>query len=562
MADLTSIDPYSWQTIEPHYTALLAEPLTAETVGGWLARWSDLEAIMLEAQAAAFRAKTEDTTDTEAEQRYQQLVTVIKPSAEAVNQRLKQKLLRVEGLDQQPEYGELLRRLRSEADLFRAANLPLLAEEQSRAGNFYTITGAMCVVLDGEEVPLPQAEALLVDPDRDRREQAWRAVAARRLHDRAALSALFLELVALRRRIAANADCTDYRAYSWRRLRRFDYTPQDVQRLHDAIEAEIVPLAARMAERRRRQLGLEMLRPWDVRMADPGRPALQPFTTADELEQGVARILTRIDPQFGAEFRRMGNGFLDLGSRKGKAQMGYQSFFPRSKMPYIFMNAVGTHLDVLILLHEAGHALHARAASANQPLIWYVVDMPEEFNEVASQALELLATPYLTVEEGGFYSAEDARRALHEELEIIVSHLRNSVVKDVFQHWVYTEAAPDVTPAELDARFRELHQRFFPEEDWSGLEQERGMRWQIGPHIIALPFYMIEYTLARLGGLQIWRNALEDQQAAIGRYRAALKLGSSRPVPELYRAAGAELAFDRASVAELAKLVAVQLELD
>ncbi len=562
MADFTSTDPYTWEAVEQQYSALLAEPLTLEKVADWLVRWSDLEAIMVEAEAASFRAKTENTTDAEAEQRYQHLMTAIKPKVEAANQQLKQKLLRVEQLDSQPEYHELLRRLRSEADLFREANLPLQAEEQARSSNFYPISGAMSVILDDQELTIPKAEQRLLDPDRDRREQAWRAVAARRLRDRDTLSALYLELLALRRQIAANADCPDYRAYSWRRLKRFDYTPQDSQRLHAAIEAEIVPLAVRMAERRREQLGVDTLRPWDTRVDDPGRPPLQPFSTADELEQGVTRILTRIDPELGEQFRRMGNGFLDLGSRKGKALLCYQNFFPRSNMPYIFMNAVGTHLDVLILLHEAGHALHAIAASANQSLIWYIVDMPEEFNEVASQALELLATPYLTVEEGGFYSAEDARRALHEELEIVVSHLRNSVVKDAFQHWVYTEASPDITPDELDTQFRELHQRFFPEEDWSGLERERGMRWQIGPHIIAMPFYMIEYTLARLGALQIWRNALEDQQAALRQYRAALSLGCSRPVAELYRTAGARLAFDRETVAELAKLIAVQLGLN
>ncbi|HEX6291108.1 MAG TPA: M3 family oligoendopeptidase [Herpetosiphonaceae bacterium] len=562
MADLTSIDPYNWQTIEPFYSALLAEPLAAETIAGWLARWSDLEAIIVEAQAAAFRAKTENTADAVAEQRYQHLTTAIEPRVLAANQQLKHKLLGVEQLDRQPEYQQLLRRLKSEADLFREANLPLLAEEQARSGSFYTITGAMGVVLDGQELTIPKAEQRLLDPNRDRREQAWRAIAARRLRDRDELSALYRELLALRRKIAANADCLDYRAYAWRKLRRFDYTPEDSLRLHAAIEAEIVPLAARMAERRRRRLGLDTLRPWDTRVDDPDRPPLRPFSTADELEQGVARILTRIDPEFGEAFRRMSNGFLDLGARQGKALMGYQNFFARARMPYIFMNAVGTHLDVMILLHEAGHALHALAASANQSLIWYIVDTPEEFNEVASQALELLATPYLTVEEGGFYSAEDARRALHEELDIVVSSLRNIVAKDAFQHWVYTEASPGVTPDELDARYRELQQRFFPEEDWSGLERERGMRWQIGPHIIALPFYSIEYTLARLGALQIWRNALDDERAAIRQYRAALSLGSSRPVPELYRTAGARLAFDRETVADLAGLIAAQLELD
>lgn len=562
MIDDPAIDELGWTTLEPRYAALLAEPVTAATAGDWLARWSDLESLLIEAQAAAFRAKTENTADAAAEQRYHDLITVIKPSAEAASQQLKHKLLRIDGLDEQPAYRELLRRLQREADLFRAANLPLLAEEQTRAGRCYAISGAMSVTLDGQQQTLPEAEQRLLDPDRDRREQAWRAVAARRLRDRDALSALLLELLALRRRIAANADCVDYRDYSWRRLKRFDYTPQDSQQLHAAIEAEIVPLAARMAERRQRRLGLNTLRPWDLRVDDSGRPPLQPFRSAAELEAGVTRILTQLDPALGAAFRRLSAGFLDLGSRPGKAVMAYQSFFARARMPYIFMNAVGTHLDVLILLHEAGHALHALAASAAQPLIWYIVDSPEEFNEVASQALELLATPYLTVEQGGFYGAEDARRALHEELDIVVGHLRSSVVKDAFQHWLYSQAAPDVTPDELDEHYRALHQRFFPEEDWRGLERERGMRWQIGPHVIAMPFYTIEYTLARLGALQVWRNALEDQPAALQRFRAALSLGSSRPLPELYQTAGARLAFDRPTVAELARLIAAQLELD
>ncbi|HEY0607845.1 MAG TPA: M3 family oligoendopeptidase [Herpetosiphonaceae bacterium] len=562
MADLASIDPLSWQELEPHYSALLAEPLTAETAAGWLQRWSDLETLFVEAISATFRAKTEHTADAEAEQRYQHLITVIQPEIEATNQQLKQKLLSTDYLDAQPEYHELLRLLRSEAALFRAANLPLQAEEQARSSGYYTITGAQTVTLDGQELTIPQAEQRLLDPDRDRREQAWRAIAERRRQDRVALSELFLELIALRRRIAANADCADYRDYSWRRLKRFDYTPQDSQALHDAIEAEIVPLAARMAERRRRQLGVATIRPWDTRVDYAGRPPLRPFTTADELEAGVARMLAQTDPELGAQFERMRNGFLDLRSRKDKAVMGYQTFFPRLRMPYIFMNAVGTQLDIQVLLHEAGHAFHALAASAHQSLIWYIVDSPIEFRELASQAMELLAIPYYSREQGGFYSAEDARRALHEQLDLIVASLRNISANDAFQHWVYAEASPDVTPDELDARYRQLQQRFFPEEDWSGLDRERGMRWQIGPHAITLPFYMIEYVISRLGSLQVWRQALTDQTAALRQYRAALALGGSRPLPELYSTAGARMAFDRETIADLARLLETQLELD
>ena len=562
MTDVQTIDPYDWRTIEPSYSALLLEPLAPDQVPGWLLRWSDLERVIAEAQAAAFRAKNEDTSDVEAERRYQHLLKAIQPEAEQARQALKRRLLGVEHFEPQTEQHELLRRLQSETELFRETNVALQAEEQARAGAYFTITGTMTVTIDGDVLSVPQAEQRLLDPQRRTREDAWRAITAARMQARDALSALFLEMLPLRRQIARNADCADYRSYRWHELKRFDYTPEDTLALHAAIEKEIVPLAVRLVERRRTQLGVATLRPWDKRVDPLGRPPLHPFSTADELAAGVTRILSHVDPEFGDLLRRMGDGFLDLESRKDKALLGYQDFFPRSGMPYIFMNAAGSHLDVVILLHEAGHACHTFAANATQRLLWNIVDVPMEFNEVASQAMELLATPYLGATEDGFYTPEDARRAIDEQLDVVVGRLRGTVMSDTFQHWVYTEAPPDVTAAALDAKYAELHRHFFPEEDWSGLEAERGMQWQISPHIIALPFYMIEYTIAQLGALQIWRNALQDQRAAIRQYRAALALGGTRSLSELYHTAGARLTFDRASVAGLARLIATQLEIE
>lgn len=130
---------------------------------------------------------------------------------------------------------------------------------------------------------------------------------------------------------------------------------------------------------------------------------------------------------------------------------------------------------------------------------------------------------------------------------MVVARLLGTVVGDAFQHWVYTEAPRDVTASAMESKYADLRKRFFPKEDWSDLEAERGTQWQTSPHVIALPFYMIEYTIAQLGALQVWRNALQDQQAAIRQYRDALALGATRPLPELYATAGARLAFDRAT---------------
>ena len=558
MTHRMAIDPHDWQTIEPHYRALLHGQLTAAEVPDWLGRWSDLEAVMQEARAATFRAMTENTADTVAEVSYQHLVTVINPLAEQQRQALKQKLLAVAAFEPGNEHRELLRRLRNEADLFREANVGLQADEQARASDYQKITGAWTVTLRGDELTFPQAEQRLLDPDRATREEAWRALAMRRMQDRDALSRLYLALVPLRQQIARNADCSDYRAYRWREFHRFHYTPEDSQALHAAIEAEIVPLAVRLSERRRAQLGVDTLRPWDTRVDPQGRPPLRPFTAVDELEEGITRILTRVGPELGERFQRMRNGFLDLETRKGKALMGYQSYFPVSGSPYIFWNAVGIHFDVLVLLHEAGHACHTFEASAHQRLLWNKADLPTEFAEVASHTMELLGTRYLAADEGGFYNRDDVRRALQEQLDVVISLLRGTCVDDAFQHWVYT-TTEELTIDALDAKYAELHQRFYPDEDWSGIGAERGIGWQQLPHVITIPFYMIEYTLAQLGALQIWRSALQDQASAVERYRAALALGSTRPLPELYRTAGARLVFDRAGVVEAAELLAQQL---
>jgi len=556
---LDTIDPQDWNTAAPYFAALADENVTAESVGDWLTRWSELEKALGEAGAAAGRAKSEDTTDTSAEANYLNFVQKIVPPWSVAAQALKTKLLAVPDYTPPPDQEQFLRRLRNDADLFREANVPIQAELQTLANNYDKLTGAMTVTLDGEEMTLPQAEQRGLDADRTVREDAWRIVQNRWLQSREALDALYLEMLPLRRKLAENAGLPNYRDYMWRALRRFDYTPEDSLAFGAAIEAEVVPLAQKILERRRETLGVETLRPWDLNVDPEGRTPLRPFADVAELEAGTAQIFAQVDPDLGRDFERLRHGFLDLGSRKGKAPGGYCAFFPKTGLPYIFMSAVGTESDIRTLLHEGGHAFHGLASSAAQPLLWNR-GAPMEFNEVASMAMELLALPYLEKERGGFYAPEDAVRAKQEQMEKIVLFLPYMAVVDGFQHWVYAEAPAQVTAADLDAKWDALWTRFMGGVDWSGLDAERVSGWHRKLHIFTVPFYYVEYGLAQLGALQVWRNALQDQADAVKRYRSALALGNTRPLPELYAAAGARLTFDRETVGELARLVASHLE--
>lgn len=550
------LDASDWSTVQPHIDALLAAPLEAGAVDGWLRQWSDLTAVLEEAGAQIYREVTENTADQAAEQRFKHFMGEIVPQAKVAEQKLKQKLLAVAGYQPDNDAALMVRRFRNEAALFRAENVAIESKLALLGNHYNKIVGSMAIEWQRQELTLPQATSRLQEPDRAVREAVWRRIMQRYLADRSALNDLYMEMLPLRRQSAANAGYDDYRAFRWQQLARFDYSPDDAFTFHDAIEHEVVPLAAQLYQKLAGRLGIDPLRPWDTE-ADPHGQPLRPFSDAAELEAGGQRIFEQVDPALARHFSAMRAGHLDLASRPNKAPGGYCNGFPVSGKPYIFMNSVGTHNDVATLLHEGGHAFHFME-SQRQPLIWNH-NAQMEFCEVASMSMELLSAPYLASDQGGFYTEAEARRAYANQLRKIVLFLPYMAVVDRFQHWVYAEAPADVAPADLDQTWSALWDRFMPGIDYSGLQAERETGWHRKGHIFEVPFYYIEYGLAQLGALQVWRNALADQRKAVAGYRAALALGYTQSLPELFAAAGARFAFDRQTVGELMTLVGEQM---
>jgi oligoendopeptidase F len=361
----------------------------------------------------------------------------------------------------------------------------------------------------------------------------------------------------LRMRAARNSGFPNFRDYIFPAKFRFDYTPADCERFHQAVERAVVPAVERVLEARRQRLGLDALRPWDLAV-DPYRDqTLRPFKDTSELVGKAKRVFDRVDPLLGHEFQTMiDEDLLDLESRKGKAPGGYCETLHFHGRPFIFMNAVGLADDVMTLLHEAGHAFHA-FASHPLPLIWQRYP-GSEAAELASMSMELLAAPHL-VQPIGYFTEHDARSAWLEHLEDILLSLAHIASVDAFQTWIYTSGQG----ADADARdqaWLRIRSRFERGVDWSGLEQERIARWYRQLHIFMYPFYYIEYGIAQLGALQVWRNSLEDPAPAVARYREALSLGAVRSLPEIYRTAGARLTFDENDIVKLVQLVESHIE--
>jgi oligoendopeptidase F len=392
-----------WEDVAPYFDDLAERPLDPEKMEGWLRSWSTLEALVTEAAAQAMIAYTIDTSDPEKEADHLRFSMEILPKMEERSVELAKRLVAT-GYST-PELATTLARFRTAIEIFREENVPIFAELEELSARYQRITGSMMVMWEGVERPLPQLQPFLKSPDRGVRERAFRASTGPYQAEHDALAALFDRMYELRQRVARNAGFPNYRDYIFPAKFRFDYTPADCERFHEAVERAVTPAVARVLAHRRSRLGLESLRPWDLAV-DPYREGpLRPFDTVEEFVAKARAVFNRVDAELGREFQTMiDEGLLDLDSRKGKAPGGYCETLHFRGRPFIFMNAVGLVDDVMTLLHEAGHAFHAFAAHA-QPLIWQR-HPGSEAAELASMSMELLAAPHL-VQPVGYFHAED-----------------------------------------------------------------------------------------------------------------------------------------------------------
>lgn len=512
---------------------------------------SELEAALAQQQSILYIQMTCHTDDPGAAGAYQAFIEQVVPAIKPYADKLDRKCLeadRLFPLDRQ-RYGVYLKAIETDISLFRSENVPLQTEESLLSQQYQKTTGGMTVHFRGSDYPVPQMMKFLLEPDRQTREQAWRATAETFVQQRDTLDDIFDKMVKVRHRIAQNAGFASYRDYKFKDYHRFSYTPADCFAYHEAVEVHIVPIMRKMQQRRAGQMQLDEIRPWDLE-ADPlSLPPLKPADSFDEFLAGTKQMFDRVLDRFGSQFAfMMDAGLLDLQSRKGKAPGGYQSTLNESRVPFIFMNAIGANDDLRVLTHEGGHAFHALAC-ADDPLLAYR-HAPMEFCEVASMSMELLAAAHLDV----FYSENDQKRWWRNTFEKTVKLLIQVAVFDAFQHWIYEN--PEHTRQQRNEKWLVLNDRFGTGlVSWDGLKDIESTIWHRVLHFYQVPFYYIEYGIAQLGALGVWLRSRQDYADAVNRYRQALALGGSRPLPELFEAAGLPFDFSQKTVQPIAELL-------
>jgi oligoendopeptidase F len=553
-----NIDLGDWPQIAPLFDQLenrAARCQSTAELERWLLDWSELNAALDEESSRRYIAMTCHTDNPDAEKAYLHFVENVEPQLKPRQFALEKIYVAHPLREKLPasRFQVFNRDVENRVALFRPENVGLETEEAKLCQQYQKLSGALTVNFRGGEKTLVQMGRYLEEPDRSLRQESWELVAKRRLQEADRFEEIFDKLIELRQQIARNAGFGNYRDYAFRRLGRFDYTPDDCTKFHDAVENEIMPVVRELQSQRRAQLKLEKLRPWDLAVDPQNRPSLKPFAAVSDMVSRTQKIFNRLDGELAGGFQQMQDlRLLDLDNRKGKAPGGYQSTLSESRLPFIFMNAIGLQRDVETILHEAGHAFHA-LATRDEDLYAYR-SAPIEFCEVASMSMELLGNEF--IEE--FYSAADANRARRVHLEGVVGVFPWIATVDAFQHWIYTH--PNHTHEERKTAWLDLMNRFGGEVDWSGQENPRAHLWHRQLHIFLHPFYYIEYGIAQLGALQVWANSRCDKAKALNDYKKSLALGGSRPLLELFSAAGCKFQFDAATIKPLIELASTELK--
>lgn len=554
----------NWEGLKPFFQDLGERDLDSKvTLEQWLKDASELEAVISEDACWRQIRMTCDTENKELEESFNFFMMKIQPEVQSWSDKLNKKLLAcpyTKELDQK-KYFTYLRNVKKNVELFREENIPIQAELNVLQQQFGVISGKMTVEINGHEYTLQQAAKFLEDPDRNLREEVFHKINKRRLQDKKELNDIFSTLLKKRQQVAVNAGFKSFTDFRFIELGRFDYTKEDCYKFHEAVKLHIMPLVNQIYEIKKKKLGLDNLRPWDVDAEPSGIEPLRPFKTGEELAEKTISCFDEISKDqkgrsfFGDCIRKMKTmGHLDLESRKGKAPGGYNCPLAESGAPFIFMNAAGQLDDVTTMVHEGGHAIHSFLAHELE--LNGFKEYPTEIAEVASMAMELFSMDKWQV---FFETPEQLKRAKEQQLERVITLFPWIATIDKFQHWIYSN--PGHTEEERNREWFSILEEFSASAiDFSGLDEYRLFAWQRQLHLYEVPFYYIEYGIAQLGAIGLWQQYKQNPEKALNSYINALSLGGTQTLPDLFKTAGLEFDLSPGYISNL--MLFVKKELD
>ncbi len=507
--------------LKPFFEDLQSRKINSTTLlKQWLIDRSQLAETIEEEMAWRYIHTNCHTDNQDYQAAFSFFISKILPHLEQYENTLNKKLIESPAVNDLPKepYHILIRSVKKQIEIFRKENIPLLAEMRQMEQEYGNIISKLTVSHQGKELTLQQASNFLHDPNRNIRQEIFQKINEQRLSVKNTLDDLYTNLIRIRTKIARNAGYDNYRDYKFDEMGRFDYTVSDCEIFHSSVKNEVVPLVSAMHQQRKKQLGLDLLKPWDLEVDTSGKPPLHPYRDINDLIDNTVTCFSKLDIEFGEFLKTMKKmGHLDLISRKNKAPGGFNYPLYKTGVPFIFGNFTNSLRDLETMVHEGGHAIHS-FLTKDLPLIEFK-EFPSEVAELASMSMELLSMAHWDL---FFQDTDDLKRAKYTQLEGVLKVLPWVMTIDKFQHWIYTN--PEHTVSERETQWLKIYEEFHPygTVDWSDLDKEKAIIWQKQLHLFEVPFYYIEYGFSQLGAIAVWKNFTENPKTAIEQYRNGL----------------------------------------
>lgn len=294
-----------------------------------------------------------------------------------------------------------------------------------------------------------------------------------------------------------------------------------------------LPLLHRYLEVRKRRLGLD-----ELRMYDLYTPIVQeadrkvPYAEAAET---VAASLAPLGDEYLTSLRRgLAGHWVDVYENEGKTSGAY-SWGAYGSHPFVLLNYQDTVNDMFTLAHEFGHAMHSFFSQAAQPYVYH--SYPTFLAEVASTFNENLLMHHLL-----------GRTKDPKERLFLVNHHLEGFRTVVFRQTMFAEfemlthqkaeAGEALTPELLKGMYRELNLKYYGAV--VNVDDEIAMEWARIPHFYRA-FYVYQYATGYSAATALSQKVLSEGQPAVDRYLEFLQAGGSDYPIDILQRAGVDM---------------------
>ena len=308
--------------------------------------------------------------------------------------------------------------------------------------------------------------------------------------DYGAVCDLYVELVKVRREIAAQEGYDSYASDAYESSYARKYTPEEAQQFWDAARTCFAPMIAKYAGAADDAAGA----------TEDGELDCSPDALLDALEDTAGQM----SPELRAPARYLRQyGLYDLSSGESRLDSGYTVFLSAYNEPFIFNTPTHSYLDYTSLFHEFGHFTNYFYCGSD--LLFGTSD--NDLSELQSQGMEVMFFPYYD----RIFGVERGRAVRASVLMQLLYSVVDGAMYDEFQQRVYAEK--DLTAQRVQDIFRQVYESY-GYKTYDGYQEE----WMDQIHNFEMPFYYISYGVSALSALELYDRQQDSPAAALDTY--------------------------------------------